>query len=122
MKEIYAKLIEGGPLFMFTILFLLILILILIVKGVLEKGNKPKTISLIISLGWFTLVWGIFGQTIGLIMAFDAIQTAGDVSMGNMSGGLKISLLSTVFGVLTFLIARLGIIVLTIMKKEEPKL
>ena len=33
MNAIYIKLIEGGPVFMFPILFLLILILVLIVKG-----------------------------------------------------------------------------------------
>ena len=121
MTSIYAKLIEGGPVFMFPILFLLILILVLIVKGFIDKNNNKKTISLISSVGLFTLVWGILGQTIGLIQAFDAIQVAGDVSPGIIAGGLKISLLTTFFGLFTFLVARLGIIILIWMKKEKTK-
>jgi len=119
MKAIYVKLIEGGPFFMFPILFLLIIILVLIVKGFINKDNNSKTISLISSIGWFTLIWGILGQTIGLIGAFDAIQANGNVSMGIMAGGLKISLLTTLFGSLVFLVARLGIIILTWMQKDK---
>ena len=118
LSQIIDKLNEGGPFFMYPILFLLILIIILIVKGFLEK-NKSKTISLISSLGLFTVAWGIFGQTIGLIQAFDAIQAAGDISMSLIAGGLKVSLLTTLFGVVTFLVSRLGIIILIWVKKEK---
>jgi len=119
MTAIYVKLMEGGPFFMFPILFLLILILVLIVKGFINKNNNTKTISLISSIGWFTLVWGILGQTIGLIGAFDAIQANGSVSPGIMAGGLKISLLTSLFGSFVFLVARLGIIILIWMQKEK---
>jgi len=103
---------------MFPILFLLILILVLIVKGFLEKGNNPKTLSLIGSIGLFTIVWGFLGQTIGLIEAFGVIEKVGDISMSLIAGGLKVSLLAPVFGLIVFLIARLGIIVLIWMGKE----
>ncbi len=119
MKAIYLKLIDGGPFFMFPILFLLILILVLIVKGLINQNENKKMIDLISSLGWFTLIWGILGQTIGLIGAFDSIQAAGDISPGIMAGGLKISLLTTLFGSFTFLVARLGIIILVWLKKEK---
>lgn len=119
MTAIYVKLIEGGPFFMFSILILLILILVLIAKGFINKSNNTKTISLISSIGWFTLVWGILGQTMGLIGAFDAVQAAGDISVGIMAGGLKVSLLTTLFGSFTFLVARLGIIILIWMQKEK---
>ena len=118
LSQIIDKLNQGGPFFMYPILFLLILILVLTIKGFLEE-NKGKTISLISSLGLFTVAWGIFGQTIGLIQAFDAIQAAGDISMSLVAGGLKISLLTTVFGVITFLVSRLGIIILVWMQKEK---
>ena len=118
MSTFFAKLYEGGPGFMYVILLLLILILVLIVKGFLEKGNNPKTLSLIGSIGLFTVVWGFLGQTIGLIQAFGVIEQVGDVSMSVIAGGLKVSLLPPVFGLIVFLIARLGIIVLTWMGKE----
>ena len=98
----------------------MILILVLIVKGLINKNDNSKTISLISSVGLFTLVWGILGQTMGLISAFDAVQAAGDISMGILAGGLKVSLLTTFFGLFVFLIARLGIIILIWMQKEKP--
>lgn len=118
MSSFFAKLNEGGPGFMYVILFLLILIVVLIVKGFLEKGNNQKTLSLIGSFGLFTVVWGFLGQTIGLISAFQAIEQVGDVSMALLAGGLKVSLLAPIFGLIVFLIARLGIIVLTWIGKE----
>jgi len=119
MSAIYTKLMEGGPIFMFPILLLLILILVLIVKGFINKKDNTKTIALISSIGWFTLIWGILGQTIGLIGAFDAVQANGNTSLEIMAGGLKISLLTTLFGLFVFLIARLGIIILIWMQKEK---
>ena len=118
MSQIIDKIYEGGPFFTFPIVFLLILILVLIVKGFLNINKNSKTISLISSLGWFTLVWGILGQTLGLVAAFDAIQSAGDISKGIMAAGLKVALITTIFGLFTFLVARLGIIILTWINKE----
>ena len=120
ISQIIDKVNDGGTFFMYPILFLLVLILVLITKGFLEK-NKSKTISLISSIGLFTIAWGFFGQTIGLITAFDAIQLAGDMSMSIIAGGLKISLITTVSGVIVFLISRLGIIILIWMEKEKEE-
>jgi hypothetical protein len=56
MNQFSQRLQEGGPLFMYTILIVLIVILVLIIKGVLNrKGDNLKTISLIASLGLFTV-------------------------------------------------------------------
>jgi hypothetical protein len=115
MQSFISKIYEGGPVFMVPILILLILILVLIVKGFIDR-DKQKTIKLLSSLGLFTLVWGLLGQTIGLIEAFDAIQAAGGVSMPVMAGGLKVSLLTTTFGFITFLVSRLGVIALVWMQ------
>jgi len=103
---------------MYPLLIILILIIILIVKGFLQKGSVSKTISLISSISLFALVWGFLGQIIGLIGAFDAIESYGDVSPAMLAGGLKIAFLAPVFGMFSFLVGRLGIIVLTWMQKE----
>ncbi len=112
-------LFEGGIVFMFPILVLLILIIVLIVKGILNRKNdNTKTISLIASIALFTVVWGFLGQIIGLIGAFDMIEAQGDVTMRILAAGLKVSFLAPVFAIITFLIGRIGIIVLTWMGKE----
>ncbi len=118
MNVLIQKLTEGGPFFMYPILFVLIIIILLIVKGIVKRNeDNTQTVSLLSSIGLFIVAWGFMGQTIGLISAFDSIQSAENISMGIMAGGLKVSLLTTVFGLFTFLISRLGIIALTILKK-----
>ena len=102
---------------MYPLLFIIILILILIAKGFIQKGSVEKTISLISSIALFAIVWGFLGQIIGLIGAFDSIEAVGDVSPAVFAGGLKVAFLAPVFGMFAFLIGRLGIILLTWMKK-----
>jgi hypothetical protein len=113
----FTRLNEGGPLFMYTTLFILILILALLIRGFLKPSSRDKTITLVSSISLFVLVWGFLGQMIGLISAFDAIEAAGDISPSMLAGGLKIAILSPLFGMFVFLIARVGIIILNILKK-----
>ncbi len=112
-----ARLNEGGPLFMYTTLFILIIIIALLIRGFVKPTTRDKTITLVSSLSLFALVWGFLGQMIGLIEAFDAIQSAGDISPAMLAGGLKVAILSPLFGMVVFLIARIGIIVLNLLKK-----
>ncbi len=108
---------EGGPLFMYTTLLILIAIIALLVKAFLNSGSKEKTVALIKHLSLFVLVWGFTGQMIGLIGAFDAIQMQGNIAPEVLAGGIKVAILSPLFGMIVFLIARLGIIGLTLLKK-----
>jgi len=120
MSVIFQRLQEGGPYFMYPALIILIVIIILIVKGFLSlKKDDPKTILLISSIGLFALIWGIFGQLLGLFQAFDYIQIAGEIPTTVLAGGLKIAILSPLFGMFVFLIARIGIIILTLIQKDS---
>lgn len=112
-----ARLNEGGPLFMYTTLFLLITMVALLIRAFLKPSARQKTITIVSSISLFVLVWGFLGQMIGLIGAFDAIEAAGDVSPSILAGGLKIAILSPLFGMVAFLIARIGIIILNILEK-----
>lgn len=113
----FARLNEGGPLFMYTTLLILIVIIALLIRGFMKPLTRDKTITLVSSLSLFVLVWGFLGQMIGLIGAFDAIEAAGDISPAILAGGLKIAILSPLFGMFVFLIARVGIIILNLLKK-----
>ncbi|WP_298368199.1 MotA/TolQ/ExbB proton channel family protein [uncultured Lutibacter sp.] len=112
-----ARLDEGGPLFMYTTLFILIVIIALLIRGFVKPTTRDKTVTVVSSISLFVLVWGFLGQMIGLITAFDAIQAMGDVSPSILAGGLKVAILSPLFGMIVFLIARIGIIILNILKK-----
>ena len=108
---------DGGPTFTYPTLLLLIITIGLLIKAFIKgdaDGNNKKLIG---HIGLFALVWGFLGQLIGLIGAFDSVQAAGDVAPSVLAGGLKVALLSPTFGMIVFLIGRLGIIILTALKK-----
>jgi NAD/NADP transhydrogenase beta subunit len=118
MNGLISKLNDGAP-FTYFILLLIIVIIALFVKGLMEKGENKKTISLLTSVGWFAIAVGFLGQTFGLIMAFDSVGASGDLTPRIVAEGLKMTLLSSLFGVVSFLIARVEIIILVWMGKEK---
>lgn len=70
--------------------------------GLLEKGIS--WISLFISLA---PMLGFMGTVIGMIGAFDAIAVAGDISPAVVADGIKIALLTTVFGLIVAIILQI---------------
>ena len=67
--------------------------------GLLERGLT--WISLFIALA---PMLGFMGTVIGMIGAFDAIEAAGDISPSLVAGGIKVALLTTVFGLIVAII------------------
>ena len=116
MSEFLNRLNEGGHFFMYPLLIILILVIVLIAKGFIKKESQEKTISLLKHITLFALVWGFLGHIIGMIGAFDAIESMDSINTSTMAAGIKISLLVPTFGSLIFLIGRLGIITFTWMK------
>jgi biopolymer transport protein ExbB len=47
---------------------------------------------------------GFLGTVIGMILAFDAIEAAGDISPSIVAGGMKVALITTVFGLIVAII------------------
>ncbi|MBR5467035.1 MAG: MotA/TolQ/ExbB proton channel family protein [Bacteroidaceae bacterium] len=47
---------------------------------------------------------GFLGTVIGMVMAFDDIQRAGDISPTVVAGGMKVALITTIFGIVVALI------------------
>ncbi len=109
---------QGGPFFMYPIVLIFIILVVLFVKELISKTTSQKTITLMGSISLFVLAWGTLGQVIGLIDAFDAIEGVEGVSINILAGGLKFTFLPVVFSLFTFLIARVGIIILQWKKKE----
>ncbi len=70
--------------------------------GLLEKN--VSWISLFIALA---PMLGFMGTVIGMIGAFDAIEAAGDISPSLVAGGIKVALLTTVFGLIVAIILQI---------------
>ncbi|MGN0033999.1 MAG: MotA/TolQ/ExbB proton channel family protein [Candidatus Limimorpha sp.] len=73
-----------------------------VMTGNLESG--ASWISLFIALG---PMLGFMGTVIGMIGAFDAIAAAGDISPTVVAGGMKVALLTTVFGLIVAVILQI---------------
>ena len=71
-------------------------------QGLLEKNLS--WISLFIALA---PMLGFMGTVIGMIEAFDKIQQAGDISATIVAGGIKVALLTTVFGLIVAIILQI---------------
>ncbi|XOV93198.1 MAG: MotA/TolQ/ExbB proton channel family protein [Bacteroidota bacterium] len=104
----------GGTLFMsiLTIIFVAMIAITVIngipvIKGEIESSEGRAKISYIKSVGQFALVIGILGQLIGLTDAFRAIEAAGDVSPSLVYGGLKVSMITTLYGFTIYVISYL---------------
>lgn len=97
----------GGSLFMgvLTLLFLLIIV-ISVRNAVILLNSNPVSIrqlSMMKSIGLFALVFGILGQLIGLYSAFEMIEQVGSISQGMLAGGLKVSSITTIYGLIIYL-------------------
>lgn len=72
--------------------------------GGVQMGQLEKNvswISLFIALG---PMLGFLGTVIGMIIAFDKIEAAGDMNPALVAGGIKVALLTTVFGLIVAMI------------------
>nr|WP_311438230.1 MotA/TolQ/ExbB proton channel family protein [Hallella colorans] len=72
--------------------------------GSVQSANLEKGCS------WITLFiamapsLGFLGTVIGMVMAFDQIQMAGDISPTIVASGMKVALITTIFGIIVALI------------------
>ena len=53
-------------------------------------------------VGLFAAITGITGQLVVLYYAFSAIESAGDISPAMVIGGIKVSMITTLYGILIF--------------------
>jgi len=112
MKDLFYM---GGPLFMGVLTVVLIAMVAWTIYHIIpvllnkEINFEKKTLKLkhIKTFGTFGLSTGILGQLMGLISAFDAMERAGDISQSLLAGGLKVSTIVTIYGILIFLISLL---------------
>ena len=67
--------------------------------GYLEKGCSWITLFIAMAPSL-----GFIGTVVGMVMAFDDIQLAGDISPTVVAGGMKVALITTIFGLIVALV------------------
>ena len=115
------RFLEGGALFMSLILICLLMSIFFTVKSILKiKTDKEVSKKILIQIsdsGTLGLALGVMGAFLGLISAFDVLEASGAAEPAIIAGGLKVALLSPLFGLLTFSVSKLAILVLRIIQK-----
>lgn len=96
----------GGPLFMgiLTVVFLLMIV------AAVRNGSVRE-------LGLLALAVGFMGQLLGLFGAFEGIEQMGGVSQAMLAGGLKVSSITSIYGLLIYIVGLL----IQIVKKFTGK-
>lgn len=75
--------------------------------GAVQSSNLEKGCS------WITLFiamapsLGFLGTVIGMVMAFEQIRVAGDISPTIVAAGMKVALITTIFGIIAALVLQL---------------
>lgn len=75
--------------------------------GAVQSANLERGCS------WITLFisiapsLGFLGTVIGIVMAFDQIRIAGDISATIVASGMKVALITTIFGIIVAIILQL---------------
>jgi len=75
-----------------------------IAYGGVQMGQLEKNISWISLFIALAPMLGFMGTVIGMIQAFDKIQSAGGMDATLVAGGIKVALLTTVFGLIVAII------------------
>ncbi|MGF7138346.1 MotA/TolQ/ExbB proton channel family protein [Roseimarinus sediminis] len=102
---------EGGIWFMLPIYLMYavnLVLLAILLAGYIRKQqrkNAKRMSEAILFFGSFAFLLGILGQAIGIMQALDAIQAAGDVSLGLMAGGFKVSMIAPMYGFMLFIVS-----------------
>lgn len=68
----------------------------------LERGCSWITLFIVIAPSL-----GFLGTVIGMVMAFDQIQLAGDISPTIVAGGMKVALITTIFGIIVAVVLQI---------------
>jgi len=118
---LFDRFLEGGALFMSLILICLLMSIFFTVKSILkiktDKEVSKKILKHISDSGTLGLALGVMAAFLGLISAFDILEASGAAEPAIIAGGLKVALLSPLFGLFTFSVSKLAILILRIIQK-----
>src|SRR5690554_1786135 len=75
--------------------------------GGVQMGQLEKNVSWVSLFIALAPMLGFMGTVVGMIIAFDRIESAGDMNPSLVAGGIKVALLTTVFGLIVAIILQI---------------
>lgn len=102
----------GGP-FMWPLLIIALVLIGLSIKKTIDLFQRTdqraedlkKGLPVILQLGLFCFFWGVLAQAVGLYQMLSAIEAVGDVSPALLMGGLKVSMIAPIFGLIILVVS-----------------
>jgi biopolymer transport protein ExbB/TolQ len=97
---------QGGPLFMGILTLIFLSLMAVFVVSIIKKREEKQllqSIQWLKSLGTLGLVVGVLGQLIGLFSAFSVIETSQGISPTMLVSGLKVSMITTLYGLIIYI-------------------
>jgi hypothetical protein len=121
MYDIY---LAGGPVFMHPlslILFINLGLIIFVVITTLQKKKLNKNfLEAIRQLGGLALAWGALSTLVGLFFAFDSLEGMKEtLPLNVIMGGLKVALITILYGLIIFIISLISFIGLRSMTNNS---
>lgn len=122
MSQIINTYLAGGVLYMNAITVLLVLNVAIasyaIYRRVSRKTLNPNWVESIKHVGGFAAALGTFGTLVGLFFAFNALERSAEtIPFPMIMGGLKVSLITVLYGLIVFFIS---MIIYIVLKLRQP--
>ncbi len=118
MYDIY---VSGGAPFMHLLSLILFtnlgLIIFVLISKLQKKNFNRNLLEAIRQLGGLALAWGVFSTVVGLFFAFDDLAGMKEtLPLYVIMGGLKVALITILYGLIIFMISLISFIGLKSMK------
>lgn len=117
------RFVEGGLTGMILILACLLLAVFFTLKAIANLNGEAATFlkykKLINQAVLLGLVISFANSLMGLIQGFDALEATGGADPAILAGGLKITLLSPLFGLIVFILGHSATFILSWIRKVE---
>lgn len=115
MSGLVDTYIAGGVEFMhpLTLIFVfnLTVVTYVIICVIRKKGFNRNWLEAVKHLSGFAVAFGVFGTLVGLFIAFNVLERS-VIPFQVIMGGLKVALITTLYGLIVFFISMLAYIVL----------
>lgn len=117
----------GGPLFMGILSLIALLIGVLSIRFALALFSKTTQSAAqllqqkrhIQQLSLLAIMTGVFAQLLGLYQAFEVIQEIKEVSPAMLAGGLKVSMIATLYGLFIAILTHAALFGLSFFSSED---
>lgn len=111
MKEYFLSCGLTNIIYITILTLLLMLMIIRMAYPFYHRQNKAKedvlkSLEFAKSIGLFALMTGILFHLIGFYQAFNILEKVGNISPGVLFGGLKVSMVTTIYGLIIYLLAQ----------------